>query len=131
MVPLESELLKKQKRFAKLVGELIAWAYQQDGYELTFGEALRPRWVAEVYHNQGKGTLNSLHTKSLAIDLNLFVNGVYRKDSEAYKPLGEFWETLDRDARWGGKFTRWDDRQGKNVPWPDGNHFSITHDGIK
>ena len=42
MVPLESKLLKKQKRFAKLVGELIAWAYQQDGYELTFGEALRP-----------------------------------------------------------------------------------------
>jgi len=130
VVPLESELLKKQKRFTKLVGELIAWAYAND-YELTFGEALRPRWVAEVYHNQGKGTLNSLHVKSLAIDLNLFVDGVYRKDAEPYKALGEFWKALDPEARWGGDFARWDERQGKSVPWPDANHFSITHDGIK
>ena len=131
MVPLDSELLKKQKRFTKLVGELIAWAYQQDGYELTFGEALRLRWVAEVYHNQGKGSLNSLHVKSLAIDLNLFVNGVYRKDSEAYKPLGDYWKSLDPDARWGGDFKRWDEREGKFIPKPDGNHFSLEFEGVK
>lgn len=110
-------LSKKQKLFTHLVAKLIEFVYSQ-GYELTFGEAWRPPETAAIYAKQGKGIKNSLHTKRLAIDLNLFKGDVYLTKSEDYKPLGEFWEGLDPLCRWGGRFK-------------DGNHFSIEHEGVK
>jgi hypothetical protein len=111
---------EKQRLFTRLVGELIAWAYQH-GYELTFGDAYRSPEQAALNAKAGSGIANSLHSQRLAIDLNLFINGTYQSDSHAYKPLGDFWKSLDAGCCWGGDFqTR-----------ADGNHFSITHDGVK
>lgn len=113
---------EKQRVFVKLVGLLIGWAYE-NGYELTFGEALRTPEQALLYSKQGKGKKNSLHIDRLAIDLNLFKNGVYMKESESYRPLGKFWESLAEGeivTCWGGNFTG---------PIVDGNHFSIAHGG--
>jgi len=110
---------EKQRRFTELVGRLILWCYD-NGYELTFGEAYRTPEQAALNAASGSGIANSLHTKRLAIDLNLFVNGEYRTETEAYKQVGEYWKTLDPEARWGGDFSR-----------PDGNHFSLEHEGIK
>lgn len=112
-------LSQKQRFFTKYVGMLIAWSYE-NGYELTFGEALRTQ--AEALHNaaQGDGIKNSLHLIRLAVDLNLFVNGEYRTDLEAYRPLGEFWKSLDSNCTWGGDFHK-----------PDVDHFSYTHEGIR
>jgi len=118
----------KQARFARLLARLILWAEEQ-GYEVTLGEVWRPRWVAEVYFNQGKGSMESLHTCRLAADLNLFVDGRYQTASEAHAPLGAHWKGLDPEARWGGDFTRWDKELRKQVPAPDGNHYSLEHEG--
>lgn len=111
---------EKQRLFTKLIGKLIDWTYA-NGYELTFGEALRTPEQAALNAQTGAGISNSLHLLKLAIDLNLFQNGDYLKESAAYKPLGDYWKTLDPACCWGGDF----------VSRPDGNHFSITHNGIK
>ena len=111
---------EKQRLFTKLVGQLIQWSYEH-GYELTFGEALRTQEQAAANAASGKGIARSNHLIRLAIDLNLFVNGEYRTSTEDYRPLGEYWKSLDPLCRWGGDFTT----------RPDGNHFSLEHEGVK
>ncbi len=111
---------EKQRLFTKLVGQLIDWSYR-NGYEITLGDAYRSPEQAALNAKSGKGIANSLHTQRLAIDLNLFINGVYQVTSEAYKPLGDFWKSLDPSCCWGGDF----------ATHADGNHFSITDGGVK
>ncbi len=111
---------EKQRLFVRLVGELIRFAYAS-GYELTFGDAYRSPEQAKANAAAGSGIANSLHTQRLAIDLNLFKDGIYVTDSAAYKPLGDFWKGLDAGCCWGGDF----------VTRADGNHFSIQHNGVK
>lgn len=111
---------EKQRLFARLVGQLLTWAYKS-GFELTFGEALRTDAQAAANAKSGAGISNSLHKIRLAIDLNLFVAGIYQTDSAAYKPLGAYWKSLHPLCRWGGDF----------VSRPDGNHFSIEHEGVR
>lgn len=113
-------LREKQSLFVRLVGILIEYAYQQ-GYELTFGEALRKVSQASQNATQGIGIKNSLHILGLAIDLNLFKDGQYLIRSEDHQPLGIFWESLHPLCRWGGRF----------VSRPDGNHYSLEHEGVK
>lgn len=118
---------EKQRLFVSLIGKLIAWAYSNN-YELSFGEAVRTKEQAAANANSGAGISNSLHLIRLAVDLNLFVDSsvdidddIYQKDSSAYRPLGEYWKTLHPLCRWGGDF------KGR----PDGNHFSLEHNGVK
>jgi hypothetical protein len=109
-------LSQKQKRFPVLVAKLIEFAYAQ-GYELTFGDAYRdPRLHGPVGVKQGYGHAKSAHKQRLAIDLNLFKNGVYLTSTDDYALLGGFWEGLG--GAWGGRFA-------------DGNHFSLEHEGVK
>ncbi|MBZ8930780.1 M15 family metallopeptidase, partial [Escherichia coli] len=93
------------------------WA-QEHGYRLTFGEAYRTPEQAALNAKSGKGIRNSLHTLRLAVDFNLFINGEYQADTDAYRPLGEYWESIG--GTWGGRFSR-----------ADGNHFSLEHNGVK
>jgi D-alanyl-D-alanine carboxypeptidase len=110
---------QQQRLFPPLVAKLIQFAYAA-GYELTFSEAYRTPEQAALNAKTGAGIAHSLHTQRLAIDLNLFKDGVYLMTSEAYTPLGEYWKTLHHDACWGGNFSK-----------PDGNHFSLTWQGVK
>lgn len=115
-------LSQKQRLFTKLVSQLIQWSYT-NGYELTFGEAYRTPEQAAIHAAAGKGIKNSNHTRRLAVDLNLFVGGEYRADSEDYKPLGVFWKSLstpEAQCCWGGDFSK-----------PDGNHFSLEYEGVR
>lgn len=99
---------EKQRKFTRMVGQLIQWAYEH-GYELTFGDAYRdPRCPY--------GHKNSLHRKRLAVDLNLFRDGEYLTSTEDHRPLGEFWESIG--GSWGGRFN-------------DGNHYSLEHEGMR
>lgn len=116
----ELTLLQKQKLFCSLVAKLISWSYDS-GYELTFGEVLRTKLQAQANAASGAGISNSLHLSSLAVDLNLFIEGEYQRYSEAYKPLGDYWKSLHPLCCWGGDFKS----------RPDGNHFSLTHGGVK
>jgi hypothetical protein len=122
------ELLQLQQRFTRLLADLIVFAYER-GYEITLGELYRPKEMAQYYARKGKGIADSLHTLRLAVDINLFKDDKYLTDSEAYKELGEFWESLDSpgfECCWGGRF-----KDSKGKPKPDGNHFSIGYAGKK
>jgi hypothetical protein len=110
-------LREKQALFSRLVAALIMKATDL-GFQVTLGEAYRPPETAALMARTGKGISQSLHTQRLAIDLNLFKDGRYLASSEDHAPLGAWWETLHPLARWGGRFSR-----------PDGNHYSLTHDG--
>lgn len=113
-------LSQKQQRFAVLVAELIL-EVRRLGYAVTFGETYRSPEEAARLAKAGKGIAKSLHTQRLAVDLNLFIDGVYQTANDAYLPLGVWWEAQSGDGltcAWGGRFSR-----------PDGNHFSIEHEG--
>jgi hypothetical protein len=109
---------QKQRKFTRMIGLLIEFAYSK-GYELTFGEAWRPEETAEFYERTGKGISNSLHTKRLAVDFNLFKEGKWLKTTEDHLFLGLYWESIG--GTWGGRFK----------PKPDGNHYSLEHNGVK
>lgn len=116
------KLSEKQRIFTKLVAQLILWSYE-NGYELTFGQTTRSEKEAAANAAAGSGISRSNHLIRLAVDLNLFIDGEYRTRSEDYKPLGEFWKSLSQGeiiCCWGGDFHK-----------PDGNHFSLEHEGVK
>lgn len=105
-------LSQEQALFVKDVTRLIDHIFAK-GYSCTFGEAWRSPEQAEIYAKSGKGILDSLHCKRLAIDLNLFDNnGIYLDKTESYRTFGEYWMKLSPTNRWGGTFKR-----------ADGNHF--------
>lgn len=107
---------QKQKQLPVMVAKLIEFAYA-NGYELTFGDAFRdPRVHGALGVKMGYGHPKSAHKQRLAVDLNLFKDGVYLTSTDDYTPLGVFWESLG--GSWGGRFA-------------DGNHFSIEHEGVK
>ena len=113
--PPGDSLGQKQRRFVRMVADLILFAYRS-GYELSFAEAYRPPDVAELYARQGRGIRNSLHCERLAVDFNLFRDGQYLDSTEAHRPLGEYWESIG--GTWGGRFN-------------DGGHYSLAHGGRK
>lgn len=118
MVAVTETLGQKQKRFAKAVARLIDKAHEL-GYEVTLGDAYRdPRAFGRLGETIAYGNKFSCHKVRLAIDLNLYRDGKYLDQSDDHKPLGEWWEALAPDHCWGGRFQ-------------DGNHYSITHEGIK
>lgn len=112
------KLSEKQQLFTVMIAQLILWADER-GMRLTFGEAYRTPEQAQLNAKSGKGISNSLHTQRLAVDFNLFINGEYRTRTEDYAALGEHWETLG--GTWGGRFKS----------RPDGNHFSLEHNGVR
>jgi hypothetical protein len=114
------KLSQAQQQFAQDVARLITHIYNQ-GYTCTLGECWRSKEQAEIYAKEGKGIINSLHCKRLAIDLNLFKDGAYLTNSKDYLRFGSFWETLDAKNRWGGFFVK--KYGGSRV---DGNHFERT-----
>lgn len=112
-------LLEQQWLFSSLAPTLIKHALWL-GFQVTFGEAFRTAEQAAWNAEHGLGIVKSLHRERLAIDLNLFKNGIFLKQSEDYLPLGEWWEAQDPLCCWGGRFKK-----------PDGNHFSLTRDGVR
>jgi hypothetical protein len=115
------KLLQKQFEFGLLLPLLLAKATEL-GYQYTMGEILRSQEEANRLAKLGVGSKNSVHRLKLAVDLNLFRDGVYQTSSEAHRALGTYWESLsagkDFTTHWGGH-------------WGDGNHYSIGHGGVK
>lgn len=105
-------LRENQSQFARMVADLIQHAHDL-GYEVTLGEAWRPQATALLYAKSKLGIANSLHIDRLAIDLNLFKDGVFLPTTEDHLILGEYWENVLHGA-WGGRFKK-----------PDGNHYSL------
>ena len=98
----------------KLLNKLL-----EMGYEYTWGDAYRdPRVHGEwgTRKNNSYSAAKSTHKQRLAVDINLFKNGVYLQKTEDHRPLGEYWESIG--GTWGGR-------------WNDGNHYSLEHQGYK
>ena len=113
-------LRQKQSDFARLVPRLIDKAFNL-GYEVTLGDAYRdPRVHGALGEAKGYGHPKSNHKLRLAQDYNLFnaATGEWLTNTEDFRPLGEFWESLDPECAWGGQFG-------------DGNHFSLKHNGTR
>ena len=117
-------LREDQSDFARKLGLLLQFIYEQ-GYEVTLGDAwafslwtlvlplIRPlvndsQYAALLSRSHKKG---SFHYRRLAIDLNLFKDGVYLGGTDDHRIFGEFWESIG--GTWGGRFKR-----------KDGNHYS-------
>lgn len=105
-------LRENQELFAKNVGLLIGFIFAQ-GYTCTLGEAYRTQEQADWYAEKGIGSKNSLHRIRMAIDLNIFKDGVFLTESDDYEFAGTYWYTLHPDNTWGGA-------------GGDGNHFSMS-----
>lgn len=99
-----SVLLEAQKEFASKVPLLIQYALAL-GYEVTLGDAYRDQRCPY-------GSKSSKHKRRLAIDLNLFKDGIYLTETSDHQLIGEFWESIG--GIWGGRF---DD--GNHYEWKD------------
>lgn len=112
------KLSEKRVLFTGLLGKLIAWGHE-NGYMIAIDQAKRTQAEADANAKSGAGISNSLHLIPLAADFVLYINGEYKTQTEDYKALGIYWKSLHRDCRWGGDFSK-----------PDGNHFSLQHNGV-
>ena len=101
------KLSEKQRIFTYNIACLIHFAYDQQGIELTFGEAYRTKEQQKIYIEQGKSqTMNSNHLNRLAVDFNFFVDGKLTYDWEVVKPIGDYWKSLHPKNRWGGDWNK-------------------------
>lgn len=115
---MEETLRQKQSRFMVMQARLVLYITEQ-GYDTTGGDLYRdPRTNGVVGVKLGYGHPKSAHKNRLAIDINLFKDGVFLETTEAHEQFGVWWEAQAPDARWGGRFN-------------DGNHYSIEVDGIR
>lgn len=118
-----SELSDKQKLMTWCL-PLLLNRIHNEGYECTLGDAYRDERshggfgevIKSVLGGRVYGRRWSVHKIRLAIDLNLFKDGVYLTQTEDHKVFGLFWESLDPGCRWGGHYN-------------DGNHYSIIYRG--
>lgn len=111
-------LNQKQADFTRCIGEFIVWAHE-NGFVIIGAEWYRTAEQAQIYKDQGKGILNSVHRKKLAVDFFLYKDGTISWVAEDYRPLGEKWKSMDKRCRWGGDF-----------PNRDAVHFSFEHNGV-
>jgi hypothetical protein len=113
-----SKLRKLQHDFARLVPRLLDKAHSL-GYEITLGDVYRdPRSHGELGVFKSYGHPRSAHKQRLAIDINLFKNGVYLDTTADHKVLGDWWKKQHPQARAGSDFG-------------DGNHYSLEFEGVK
>lgn len=115
-------LLEKQHAFSKTLARFITDLASR-GYYVTLGEAWRPNEQAQLYAITGQGIRNSLHCLRLAIDLNIFLDGVWLVTKDELEIPGKIWKSYSNDlikCCWGGDFQK-----------IDALHFSIEHNGIK
>jgi hypothetical protein len=107
-----------QELFMLLLPRLLDYIHDQ-GYRLRGGDLYRdPRVFGEIGERLGYGHPRSGHKRRLAVDFNLFKDGVYLNKTEDHQKLGEWWEKQHSLCRWGGRFE-------------DGNHYSLEWDGVK
>lgn len=116
MINKNAPLFAKQQQFARMLPSLINKAHEL-GYTVTLGDAYRdPRAFGQHGKKVGYSSANSCHKLRLAIDLNLFKDGVLLRETVNHLQLGIWWES--QGGTWGGRFD-------------DGNHYSIEHMGSR
>ena len=98
-------LSTEQAAFLLDACKLIQFATDQ-GFVVTGGELARTPEQQALHFKAGRSqTMNSIHLKRCAIDLNFFKDGKIIWDKVALAPLGAYWEALHPKNRWGGNFS--------------------------
>ena len=101
---------QQQELFTENLAKLIQYAISE-GYGCRLREVQRTPEQQAIYIKEGKSkTLNSRHIPSLAGDIYFTKDGklVEGKTAEETKallqPLGDYWESLNENNRWGGNY---------------------------
>ena len=98
-------LREEQEKFTRDVVKLLTWAFSM-GYEVTLGEAFRTPEQQAIYVRDGRSkTMNSKHLNRCAIDIFVFKEGKLLTTKEEMQPVGNTWEGLSKENRWGGNFS--------------------------
>lgn len=117
------KLGEAQELFAECLGKLLIEMYTK-GYKVRMGDV----WGRETDFNliEDKVTkekkkvrthkIGSQHFKKLAVDINLFKNGIPLTKTEEHKIFGEYWESLNPLCRGGYRYG-------------DGNHYEVMENG--
>ena len=102
-------LVKEQAAFLLDVAKLVNKATEL-GFVVTGGELFRTQEQQQIYMKTGRSkTMNSLHLRRCAIDLNFFKDGKLTYDILTLKPVGDYWESLDPKNNWGGNWKSFKD----------------------
>lgn len=97
-------LSQEQAAFLLDACKLIQFATEQ-GWTVTGGELARTPEQQAIHVKAGRSkTMNSIHLKRCAIDLNFFKDGKIVWDKAQLEPVGAYWESLHPKNRWGGNF---------------------------
>ena len=97
-------LSQEQAEFLLDACKLIEYATSL-GFMVTGGELARTPEQQAIYFKTGRSkTMNSIHLKRCAIDLNFFKDGKIIWDRDTLVPLGDYWQSLNQKNRWGGNF---------------------------
>jgi hypothetical protein len=95
-------LSQEQAAFLLDMCKLIQYATDQ-GFMVTGGELARTPEQQAIYVKTGRSnTMNSIHLKRCAVDLNFFQNGKLIYNKQILAPLGSYWESLHPLNSWGG-----------------------------
>ena len=127
-------MIEKQIQFSRTLGVFLNWMAEQD-YHWIMGDVWRstdklpcPHCGREhsyqevlVYNKKSK-QVKSKHCDRLAADLILIKDGKPIWEGEAYRPLGEKWESLG--GRWGGRFGITPDKYATSIGW-DAGHYEL------
>jgi len=112
-------IVNDQWQFLIDIANLINFA-AKNNFILTGGELYRTEEQQKIYVSTGKSkTMDSNHLKRLAIDFNVFFKGELTYDWETIKVLGDYWESLSPQNRWGGDFNKNEKKDG----FIDSPHF--------
>lgn len=93
---LSSSTVKKQWQFLIDFATLVLWVRDNlPTYMLTGGELWRHEIMQDYYRKMGLSqATRSKHQDRLAVDINVFIDGVYRTDGGAHKEIAEKWKSL-------------------------------------
>lgn len=95
-------LVEHQAAFLLDMGRLVQKATEL-GFVVTGGELARTPEQQAIYVKTGRSkTMESIHLKRCAIDLNFFKDGKLCYDKSVLAPLGAYWESLHPLNSWGG-----------------------------
>jgi hypothetical protein len=116
--------LSKREQFARDISKLIIYCTNM-GYGVTKDWAYRPQWVQDSYIVEGKSKAKiSYHTKRQAEDINIWDadTGANPISDEEWIMMGEYWESLSKYNKWGGRYSVPKKKYKTTVGW-DRRHF--------
>lgn len=98
-----------QSEFLLQMCDLIKFATAL-GFKVTGGELQRTPEQQSIYVRTGRSkTMDSNHLRKCAIDLNFIQNERLVYDRTKLQPIGDYWESLHPNNRWGGNWKSFKD----------------------